>query len=204
MICCVKTGDKYGHDYVRHLKDGLARHMPAGAVEKFICYTDDPVPGIKCRPLPVDLPGWWAKLGLFSLGEPLVYFDLDMVICGSLQPLLKWQGFGIIKNEQIPGYNSSVMKLTGNEGHIWKSFKPDIMDRVHGDQDWLNIAAPHAPTFPRSWFPSWRVNTLCALDEPPPKAIAINCHGSPKPHEISGWMRNHWTGAMPAEKDLIT
>jgi hypothetical protein len=29
---------------------------------------------------PADLPGWWAKLCLFSLGEPLPYIDPDSVV----------------------------------------------------------------------------------------------------------------------------
>lgn len=200
MICCVKTGTKYNHDdYVLRLRDGVRRHLPGGSSgERFVCFTDAAVGGVDCEPLPVDLPKWWAKLGLFTIGKPLIYFDLDVVIVGSLAPLLQWEGFGIIKNPWLKGYNSSVMKLTGGETDVWTRFVPGVMAAMRGDQDWLNVAMPGAPTFPVKWFPSWKAHRVFAMPEPPLGAIAINCHGSPKPAQITtGWLRDHWIGATP-------
>ncbi len=192
MICCFKTGTKYGPEYVTRLRDGVMRH---GGGE-LICFTDRPVDGVDCRPLPVDLPKWWCKLGAYALGVPLIYLDLDIVVVGSMQPLLEWEGFGIIKNPWLKGYNSSVMKITGNETQVWECFAPGIMSSLRGDQDWLNVAMPGAPTFPVEWFPSWKAHRCFAMPAPPRDAIAINLHGSPKPHQVAdGWLRDHWVGA---------
>src|SRR5689334_12929315 len=99
MICCVKAGRKYGPEYVQRLRDGVRRHLPEHAKDiPFVCFTDDPVDGVECRPLPANLPKWWPKVSLFSLRQPLVYLDLDIVILGDLTPLLEWQGFGTLKN----------------------------------------------------------------------------------------------------------
>lgn len=200
MICCVKTGKKYDNDdYVLRLRDGVRKHLPnSSGDQRFVCFTDAPVGGVDCEPLPVNLPKWWAKLGLFTLGKPLLYFDLDVVIVGSLEPLLAWEGFGIIKNPWLKGYNSSVMKLTGAECRVWDMFTPGVMATMRGDQDWLNVAFPMQRTFPVEWFPSWKVHRCFAMPEPPKGAIAINCHGSPKPHQVKmGWLRDHWIGAAP-------
>lgn len=198
MIVCVKTGSKYGLEYVTRLQAGVRRHLPeSDAGHAFVCFTDAPVAGVDCRPLPRDLPIWWSKLGLFGLNQPLIYFDLDVVIVGALAPLLDWDGFGIIKNPWLKGYNSSVMKLTGAEGHVLDRFVPGIMATMRGDQDWLNVTMPDAPTFPMQWFPSWKVHRLFMLDAPPQEAIACICHGTPRPHEIDKpWFRDRWLGRL--------
>ncbi len=191
MICCFKTGTKFGDEYVTRLRDGVRRHGGGDLV----CFTERPVAGVDCRPLPVDLPKWWCKLGAYALGEPLIALDLDIVIVGSLQPLLEWEGFGSIKNPWLKGYNSSVVKLTGNEGRVWDAFTPDVMAKMRGDQDWLNVALPLQKTFPVKWFPSWKVHRLFTMDAPPPEAIAIICHGSPRPHQIHApWFQEQWLG----------
>lgn len=200
-IACVKQGTKYGPEYVKNLQAGIARHCHVE--HEFICFTDDPVDGVKCEPLTVTLPGWWSKLSLFEMRRPLLYFDLDMVLVGDIQPLIDWPGFGILKNgwQDLEGYNSSVMKLTGNEGFVWDKFSPGVM-ALRGDQDWLNVCYPKQRTFPREWVPSFKLDKLYKLDGPPAGAIAINFHGLPKPHEFGaehGWVKDYWQGNIPAK-----
>jgi hypothetical protein len=192
MVCCVKMGDKYGPEYVTRLRDGVARHL--AAPHNFVCFTDDPVPGVKCYPLPAELPGWWAKLGLFRLKRPLIYFDLDVVITGDLSPLLKWQSFSAIKDWWLKGINSSVMVLTGNEAHVWDRFKPDVMDRCYGgDQQWIGEQfPPNLKTFPPHWFPSLKANSC--WESAPEGAMAVIFHGNPKPAECGGWVADAWRG----------
>jgi hypothetical protein len=185
LICCVKTGDKYGPEYVVNLRNGVARHFPGD--HNFVCFTDKPVAGVNCYPLPADLPGWWAKLGLFKLGRPLIYFDLDVVITGSLQPLLCLDRFAIIKDWWQPGYNSSVMVLTGKERHVWRDFKSDMIPSIPGgDQDWITEKLPGALTFAPNWFPSFKASEIN------PGAMAVIFHGNPKPHELGGWVADEW------------
>ena len=192
LIACVKTGDKYDDRYVRRLQGAVKRHLPPSSGCTFVCYTDKAVDGVICEQLPAKLPGWWAKLGLLKLKEPLIYFDLDVVITGSLGPLLDWDGFGIIRDYWLPGFNSSVMKLTGNEGHLWNAFHPDMMRTFYmGDQHYISCMMPEAPTFPPEWFPSWKANKC--QDAAPEGALAVVFHGEPKPCQIeSGWVKEMW------------
>lgn len=188
-FACVCVGTKYRDDYVLRLMHGIERFCPGN--HKFICYTDRSIPGVTCETVAPGLPGWWSKLFLFSLGKPLIYFDLDTLIVGDLTRLLEWDGFGILKDPWAQGYGSGIMKLTGEEGHVWHKFQPGIVSMMRGDQDWLNVVMPGARTFPSDWFPSFKADKCIAA--PPQGAMAVNFHGLPKMHQISsGWVPEYW------------
>lgn len=191
-FACVKVGTKYGPEYVYRLQRGINRHLSSRKGHEFVCFTDDPIPGVLCEKLPADLPGWWAKVGLYKLREPLLYFDLDVVITGSLDPLLEWKGFGIIDDWWMPGFNSSVMKLTGQEGHVFDEFIPEDMHRFRlGDQQWITEQMAGAKTFPPEYFPSYKANRCQA--KAPDDAMAVIFHGTPKPCQITeGWVPDLW------------
>ena len=190
LIACVKQGAKYGAEYVTNLKAGVERYSPTGD-HRFVCYTDNPVDGVDCEPLPADLPGWWAKVGLFKLRQPLLYFDLDVVLTGDLTRAIEWEGFGIIKDWWLPTFNSSVMRMTGGEGFVWDEFDPDERDRFHmGDQHYITSKLFDARTFPPEWFPSFKADKC--FQGPPDDAMAVIFHGEPKPSQLGGWVADAW------------
>jgi hypothetical protein len=195
LVCCVKTGTKYGNEYVTRLRDGVAHHLSTS--HRFVCFTDHPVDGVECHPLPADLPGWWAKIGLFKLQQPLIYFDLDVVITGDLSPLLSWNGFGAIKDWWQPGFNSSVMKLTGHEYPVWEAFERAPNDAMRscpgGDQQFVTRHMPNSWTFPPEFFASYKANHC--VDGPPDGAMACIFHGRPKPFDLGGWVERMWKGS---------
>ncbi len=188
-VACVKVGAKYPDAYVITLRNMVARRAPG---VDFVCYCDKPVDGVRCELLTEGLPGWWSKIELFKLRQPMLYMDLDVVVVGNLRPLLEWDGFGIMKDPWLSGYGSGIMRLTGNEGHVWEKFRPGIMSMIRGDQDWLNIVMPDAKTFPPEWVPFYKAHQ-CFGPSPPENALVVNMHGWPKPHQISsGWVPQYW------------
>lgn len=188
-VACVSVGTKYDDRYVHNLKRGVQRFMPCE--HEFVCFGDRLIEGIAVQPVPSGLSGWWAKLALFAAREPMIYFDLDMVITGDLTRLVEWDGFGITQDCWVPGCNSSVMKLTGNERRVWDECHPGIMQQLRGDQDWINVVMPDAPKFPRAWFPVFKADGC--VDGPTDEAMAVNFHGFPKPAQItSGWVPEYW------------
>lgn len=195
-IACVKNGTKYGPEYVCRLERAL-RQTCSRSFE-FVCLTDDQngLGDIDCLPLTEGLPTWWAKLELFKLGEPLLYFDLDVVITDDVAELWEWDGFGILQDWAGPTFNSSVMKLTGKETHVWERFSPRFIDMVEGDQDYITgVMAGTANVFPEAWFPSYKANHC--MEAVPEGAKAVIFHGFPKPHQISsGWVQAYWDGAI--------
>eukprot|EP00629_Pelagomonadales_sp_RCC1024_P001200 CAMPEP_0119262084 /NCGR_PEP_ID=MMETSP1329-20130426/1917_1 /TAXON_ID=114041 /ORGANISM="Genus nov. species nov., Strain RCC1024" /LENGTH=286 /DNA_ID=CAMNT_0007261693 /DNA_START=195 /DNA_END=1052 /DNA_ORIENTATION=+ len=127
-VVCVKWGSKYDAAYANRLGRAVGRHLPGTA--RVVCFTDDTAGldarAIEARPLPVGttLEAWWLKAFLFSsaagLQGPVLYLDLDTVICGPLSALaaratasgsggLVVLGTDNLENEnRAGGYNSSV------------------------------------------------------------------------------------------------
>ena len=202
-VACIKWGRKYAPDYVIKLRNMCARNVPE---HQFVCFTDDPVDGVECRPLPSDLPTWWSKVGLFRPGTlegPTLYLDLDVVITASLGGLVKlldydssklWalDDFGYpISNprrglspdaQRILGgvgtVNSSVMLWQGDVAtDVWTKFRPEKMDEVHGDQNWITQALwPRINLIPKVWASSYKYGGW--------EGVIRVFHGEPKPHHV--------------------
>jgi len=161
-VICVKWGNKYGPEWVHNLKGMVDKHLSID--HDFVCMTDKPIEGIDCVPCEDALPGWWSKVGLFKPGKfegKNIYFDLDVVISGSIDWLadygpelharddfsysLKKPEFLDPKMAEFIGgqgtVNSSVMVWSGDAGRdVWDRFTPDVMDRMHGDQNWISYS----------------------------------------------------------------
>ena len=139
-----------------------------------------------------DLPGWWAKVGIFLPGHfsgRVLYLDLDVTITGSLDDLVNIDApFAIIDEWQRPGqmYNSSVMVWdAGVADHIYTNFTPEVMDRYHGDQGWIHEQMPDAATFPKRWCKSYKKHIRPRLNDSIPEDCRVVCyHGQPKPWDL--------------------
>lgn len=194
-IVCVHTGTKYAPAYVTVLQDMVARNL--ATEHRFWCLTDAPADlpeGVTAIQAFEGLPGWWQKVALFSEhmpwaeGERVLYLDLDVVITGRLEELAETKG--IIRDWNLPGYNSSVMVWDhGEHSDAWAKFAASTaMERLPGDQDWLTEIGGW-DLLPRDWCVSYRGS---ALDGPPSGAKVICFHGEPKPHQVTGWVENVW------------
>lgn len=209
---CVNVGPRYGMEYVEILRDSILRNSTRMEHEQaFFCVTDRPdeLPeGVYPIAAPPNLPGWWAKVALFSpdmpweIGDRIVYFDLDVAITGRLEDLVERKG--IIRDWHWPCWNSSVMVWdAGEHAEAWTSLTPERINRpagptlAHllpkgqingGDQEHLTEVGGW-DTFPGDWFRSYRD----AHAWPPNGCKAVIFHGDPKPAEITtGWVPNVW------------
>ncbi|MCR4282381.1 MAG: hypothetical protein NUV72_05075 [Bauldia sp.] len=135
-----------------------------------------------------ELPGWWAKIDLF---EPrrfkgrVLYLDLDVTITGPLDGLATYPApFVAIRDFIRPGLNSSVMSWdAGAADHVYENFTPDVMQRLHGDQDWITEQMPNAARFPMGTCVSYRGHVV-PRGRVPKSASVVVFHGSPKPWEV--------------------
>lgn len=175
-VCCFKWGDVYSADYVNILYDNVRLHLPYEF--EFYCFTDD-AHGIDERvhilassfldEPPLERYGQaWPKIGIHEKGKLpadriTLFLDLDIVILGSLAPLVdvvKEQGgfhmfrhhLSPIKEALLPlrwrysrGGNSSVLSFIPREQyHIYEEFKKLIADsdRLNSaGHKWLNDQA---------------------------------------------------------------
>lgn len=189
-IACVKTGTKYSSEYVNKLESMVKRHLKVPF--SFLCITDDPT-GVNCKTVPVmdDLPGWWAKLTLFApkpygIEGKILFLDLDIVILEDLEPFTEPDEFTIIMDWNLPMYNSSVFLLPeGTQTQVWDNFDDVVMQTSKcGDQWWITQAA-EGKTWEEGWCTSYR-----ATYRPDGKIVVF--HGQPKPHQVNGWVKEHW------------
>lgn len=173
-ILCVRFGNKYGIDYVEKLRNMVSRNIKMSY--EFVCLTDDPTPITNVRlilqPNSGYTKGWWHKLHMFDYRLPLkgriLYFDLDVIICGNIDKLAKYSADKFIGirdfNRKFHAHwrslNSSVMSWThGQEKKIFETFQQNknAALRLHGDQDyiWRNCK-DHLDFFPDSWIQSYK------------------------------------------------
>ena len=215
-VLCIKWGDKYTDDYVLRLQAMCARHLPphdfvcitddpVDGVECNPLLCDLPgwwqKVGLFQRGL---FPGW------------NMFLDLDVVITSSLAPLVAaamtdksalWcvDDFGYpLRNPRavspdtrrmlggVGTIQSSVMLWCGSpESQVyaaWDQFTPEVMEALHGDQNWLTQALyPQAVKF----LPDGYVNSYkYGKHQQAPLSVF---HGEPKPHQVADeWVLQHW------------
>ena len=146
---CIKQGT-YGPEYVNRLQSMVRRKSEINL--RFVCFTDDPSginDGIEVLPLPDGgFQGWWNKVSLFrddlgDIGEKFLYFDLDVVLTGNIDQMLRYDSdFAIMDNDYVPGFNTSVFILkTGSRPDVRANFSQAIANEYGGDQDWVAVMA---------------------------------------------------------------
>lgn len=213
-VVCIKWGTKYDAEYVTKLQSMAARHIPA---HRFVCFTERPVDGVECLDLPSGLPSWWSKIGLFKPGTlpgDNLYLDLDVVLTGSLQPLIDayttapdylWSvddfSYSLVNPRQhidpdtrrlLGGagtINSSVMMWRGDcARRVWDDFDPAVMDEMHGDQNWITRAL--WPDRIKLFSPGVVGSYKYGGCRPFPVTVF---HGDPKPHQLGDrWIVDAW------------
>ena len=212
-VACVRTGTKYSVGYVLKLASMVARHL--SRPHRFICLTDRPGDFTGIETIDVSdlgLRGWWAKLALFALAsrstERILYLDLDMVVCGSLNPLADLNvEFGICANfTRAAGntkwpcrYGSCVMTFAPGFGaDVWTRFsqkRDELMLKAgnHGDQmviEWLYpTASLLQDLLPERFFVGYRD---LSNDQVPGCSVLVFA-GANKPHDCEvQWVKDAW------------
>jgi tetratricopeptide (TPR) repeat protein len=203
-VACVKHGTKYGPDYVNRLYAMVRRHLPGNW--RFVCLTDDPhgiCPEVGIIDIStIETQGWWTKLALFDPQIPfpdqtIFYLDLDTVIVGDLGFIEGLKvGFYVLEHSYTPGYNSSVMLFDRTfAAPVHHRFRNSAIDRLVGDQDWLEECMPGIDTFPRGPIQLHKSLDLdiSSADLARTGAKIVTFPTVPKPHQIPhGWVAEHW------------
>lgn len=211
-VCCLKWGTKYGPEYVNIL-DAMVRRNVQLEPYDFVCFTDDARginPWIRTAPLPYDGPEWWGKMGLYRPEVPgirterLLFLDLDVVITGSLDPLLRHDAdFALAKDwptgswpnhERDRHGNTSVILLrVGAAAWIWDRYRAEghPHHEKSGDQEWINEKFFGVPELlPEHYVKSYKLHAL--QGNTAPDCMVTLFHGLPKPPDCGGWVKEYW------------
>ena len=111
VACVLKSGGIYDAEWVRKLRDAVARNLTRP--HRFVCFSDVEVPCERIA-LQYDWSGWWSKIEMFkegSLTGDTLYLDLDTAITGSLDGLTNLDSdFAMLQNFSSPEFvGSGVM-----------------------------------------------------------------------------------------------
>lgn len=176
VACVLSEGPRRAYDrsHVARLEAQVAAHMTQPY--RFVCVDDSPS------------PGWWAKVSLFEPGRfegRVLYLDLDVTVVGPLDELADFPApFVIIKDWSRAGFNSSVMAWdAAYASRLYTEFSPSVIERMQGDQDWINERMPDAAMFELGWCVSYR-GQVRPRGSVPSSARVICYHGFPKPWDV--------------------
>lgn len=187
VACVLRAGGDYDAEYVERLRSGVDSHLSGHA---FVCLSDC---AVSCESLPLtsDWPGWWAKMELFKLPGPVLYFDLDTVITGGLWAIAQQARGGVTMLSDFyrpERAQSGVMAWGGDLSWVYRQFaaSPDeYMAQYRGDgellADWLPDAARWQDVLPKR---------IVSRKVPPtrnPMEAVICFHGQPRPRDV-GWI----------------
>jgi hypothetical protein len=183
VACVLRSGGEFTTDHVEALHRSIERHLTW--THKFVCLLDSG-----------NLwPGWWAKIELFNLPPPVVYFDLDTLIVGNIDDLVLGHTFTALANFRgRDKINSSVMALNCDLSDIYTEFSrnPDYyMGRYRSDQEFIEAHTPVKPALWQDKFPG-RIVSYKHQCKPqvPQGASVIVFHGPPRPWTTPLWRIN--------------
>ena len=209
-VVSVRVGTKFDPIYVDRLHDMVGRNLSTVEEQRHWVVTDNPaaIPaGITPIAAHPDLPGYWAKVYLFSPdmpwkeGERVLYMDLDCIVTGRLEELVERKG--IIRDWNWPCFNSSVMCWDHGEHQALWNLLPrgthidaDYLDRFvigvvpsdllprgqsnGGDQEWITWVTHNAQRRNEPWDtfpPEWCRSYADATLWPPEGCKVVVYHG---------------------------
>ncbi len=231
-FACVWTGQKYRLEYVQKLHRAIHRNFSGPFT--FTVFTNNPISDAFLHHRAVIVPpgavGYWNKLFLFARGrdghghwpkgERVVYFDLDVLICGSLDWLLDWpsERLWMARDSIRPDrWNSSMMMWPSGSDYtapIWSRWvdtgRPIDKQMPHskGDQAWIEAYCRSTGESPWLWqqhIPLGRVDFYYrprpgskkwdTLTRIPPGTSVVIFHGKPHFTELQHtipWVEEHW------------
>ena len=190
VACVLKAGGIYDATWVARLRNGVAKHLPTA--HQFVCLSDVDVP---CEHIPLkhDWPGWFAKLELFKLYGPVLFFDLDTLIVGDISELAAFaeeSPFAMLQDFYRGwGLGSGVMAWNGCDQSyalFYDTFKGDPKNWMtacpDGDQQFIErVGYAHAIDRLQYALPgqivSYKVHCQNGI---PPDTRVICLHGKPK------------------------
>lgn len=197
VACVLKSGGEYKPAHVDALAAGVARNL--SLPYRFVCLTDLNV-SHETVPLRHGWPGWWSKIELFEqLISPVLYFDLDTIVVGSLDEIAFGHRFTVLENFWRPDrIGSGMMAWDCDLSRIYTIFRGNpvrFMDQYRTPENWGDQAfiKDHTPVEPERWqkkFPGKVVSYKRHVVEAGrvPAGAAVVCyHGQPRPWHTPLW-----------------
>lgn len=186
--------------HVLALKKQIEKYSPFA---NFECLTDVNIPGVDCKPLEHNWPGWWSKMNLFSpsMKGDFLFMDLDTVIVGPLDDILAVDKLTLLRDfyrdgkKLAEGLGGALCFFPEKDrSAVWEywSKNPLLAMRMAGykgdmavfEQFYRNTAARWQDVLPGQVV-SWKVHCARGI---PPGASVVCMHGKPRPWEVGEFL----------------
>lgn len=217
VACVLRSGGIYDRSWVIKLAAGVAKHLHKS--HEFICLADSylsfPPLHTKYGNVYTEVhdealwPGWWSKLRLFALDGPVLFLDLDTLVCGTLDDIAEHAETGkftMLRDFYRPhGLGSGVMswslastKYVNNILALFARSPDRFMRTTHGGDQAFIESAVNALDVVR-WqdvcpgqIVSYKADH-CEMRRPP-NARLVCLHGKPKFADMKPdcWVRREW------------
>jgi len=205
IVCVLKSGGDYTADYVRILRNGVAKNLTIP--HRFVCLSDVDVP---CERIPLrhNWPGWWSKIEVFRedvVSGPTLYLDLDTIVLKNIDQIasIPYDFAMLDVLEGTKCCHSGLLWFRSPQTHVYEKFKEapekfiqfheeNANNWYHGDQAFISdcfhrIKKIHQalPKFVRSY----KYHSL----EEKPQGHIVCFGGKPRPHQIKDtWVEKYW------------
>ncbi len=233
-VAFVKAGDRYPAEWYNILAHAVKDHTTVPT--DIICWTEDPegLDRSLVRPVRVDtspdkhslLHGPWVKMNMYQKKPPgvkterLLYLDVDNLIVGDIDPILKTDSPACFMRgypddwPRRPDTNTSVVMMnTGYLSRIWDTWigsPPDTSDYSLGgpfppewDQSFVNDIFRRTNSWPDTFSEKLIASYKLDVRQNGPQDVRIVVfHGRPKMDEVeepwvkerfnSPWTKEHW------------
>jgi hypothetical protein len=169
VACVLQQGGKVGYNatWVEKLQRGVARNL--SVPHQFVCLSDCEVP---CERIDLGYSGkgFWSKVQLFQPGlflGPVMYLDLDTVICNSLDPIVEQicdQEFVMWHEADKNIHSSAFMWWREDHSWLWNLYQQQTPEYwaelycappLYGDQAFVSERVAHTlltDHCPSEWF----------------------------------------------------
>lgn len=180
IVCILKTGGDYRPEHVKRL---------AGMVPGLVCLSDVDVPGVECRPLLDNLPGWWSKMEAFgpSVSGDMLLIDLDTTVLRVPDLPTETTVLDDFYRPRLMG--SGFMYVTeADRALVWAEWRKDpakhmkrcVTREAWGDQGFLMPIIGNRARWGKNVV-SWKVHCQKGVPE---WADVICFHGKPRPWDV--------------------
>lgn len=183
VACVLRQGGKVGYDatWVSKLRNSVRRNLQMP--HRFVCLSDCDV---NCERIPLINAGigFWSKLELFRpklLTGPILYLDLDTVICGNLDEIvqrIQHEDFVMLHETDKNVVSSAVMWWQGDHSYLYNQWLEQPVDAWYaqyskmpryGDQAFIEdrtrytLLQQHIPSEWVGWSSEKKINHAARL-----------------------------------------
>ena len=206
IACVLKSGGEYDQEWVRKLRDAVARNLTRP--HRFVCLSDVEVP---CERIPLqhNWDGWWSKIELFKPGvltDNTLYLDLDTAIVDSIDDLTNLDfDFAMLRSFANPNQPASgVMWFRNVPTQVYTKFakQPDAwiahyyrhrIGAYCGDQAFISDTVGDKIAFLTDIYSGITSYKLHCKTKLLPGTSIVCFPGNPKPTELDDeWLLEAW------------